>query len=105
MTSLFDSAVADRRKHTPWAEIDLKDFLTDLAINADYTPITLQVQYRPSVASRLWWSLTWKSEDGEEHQAEAQTMELCLWRAAEMELRLRAKEEKRAQGTKTAPPV
>lgn len=95
MTSLFDSAVYQRRNATPWAEIDLPYFLADLAQNGE-GPTSLQVNKRPSVSSRLWWTLTWKSVDGEEHRAEAQTMGLCLWRAAEMELRLRAKEEKNA---------
>ena len=109
MSSLFDSNVRDRRNHTEWAVMSLTAFMKDMAISGGSLaisgqerrpgehvncPVRLTCQYRHSVASRYWWTIEWADELGIEHRAEAQELDLCLWRAAEMELQVRKKEEK-----------
>ncbi|SRR6266566_7806820 len=93
MTSLFDTTVYQARRAVEWAEIDLEYFLKDIAINGQ-GPATLGVHYRPDVSTRYWWTITWKSVDGEQHHMSAQTMQLCLWRAAIRERQIREKQEK-----------
>jgi len=91
MTSLFESRVYQREKHTPWARIDLIRFMKEMALSADKETVSLHVIYRPSVASRFWWVLSWIGPDGERYEAEAQHLDKCLWRAAEIQLQLEAK--------------
>ena len=101
MTSMFDSNVRDRRDHTPWAIMSLSAFIRDMALMGGSQaeervncPVTLTCHYRHSVASRFWWTIQWTDEHGEKHEASAQELDLCLWRAAEMELRVRKRQEK-----------
>ena len=97
MTSLFDSNVYERRKHTPWAEVNLEDFMRDMAVSTiDFKKVTLTCHYRHSVASRYWWAIEWTDESGVEHLAEAQELNLCLWRAAQMELQARERQKREA---------
>ena len=101
MTSMFDSNVRDRRDHTEWAVMSLTAFMKDMALSGNSQteeratcPVTLTCHYRHSVASRFWWTVTWTDEQGEKHEASAQELDLCLWRAAEMEIRARKRQEK-----------
>lgn len=104
MTSQFDTDVRNRRNRTPWAHMSAKSFMTEMMYNGapkgkdDHpTAVAIQVIYRPDVASRQWWTITWPSESGERLEASAQELELALWRAAEMELsRRQARAEKAA---------
>ncbi len=91
MTSMFESSVYQREHHTLWARVDLIMFMKDVALNADHETVGLSLVYRPSVASRFWWVLSWVGPDGERHEAEAQHLDKCLWRAAEIQCRLEAK--------------
>lgn len=93
MTSLFDSAVYEARRAIEWAEIVPEDFLKDVVLNGQGLA-TLGCNYRPDVSTRFWWTIVWKSIDGEQHSASAQTMQLCLWRAAVREKQIREKVEK-----------
>lgn len=86
MSSLFDSRVYQRRNETPWAVMSLSAFMKEMMYQGK---ITFSLQYRPSVASRQWYTLEWVGEDGEQHQTEAQEWDLCLWRAAQIELQVR----------------
>lgn len=101
MSSLFDTLVHRRRNATPWAKMSLAHFLTDAAysgapvkVDEQAQPATISVVFRPDVASRMWWTVSWTGEDRERREASAQELDLALWRAAEMELtaRTRAKE-------------
>jgi hypothetical protein len=105
MTSMFDSDVRDRRDHTEWAVMSLSAFMRDMAITGNSQteergtyPVTLTCHYRHSVASRYWWTITWTDEHGVKHEASAQELDLCLWRAAEMELRARKRQEQPEDG-------
>jgi len=88
MTTLFDSEVYARRRATPYTQINLVELLKDLALMAPVHPddirwsreATLSV-HRADVATRFWWTLKWKDEEGE-HLADGQELQLCLWRAA-----------------------
>lgn len=104
MTSLFDSRVRDRRNHTEWATMSLSAFMKDMAISGGSgteertnCPVRLTCHYRASVASRYWWTIEWTDEQGEQHRAEAQELDLCLWRAAEIETQIRAKSGEQTQ--------
>ncbi len=93
MSSLFDSEVYQRRRATPCTRIDIEALLKRIALHQDdgeghqLVDVTLTVHYRPDVASRFWWSLQWKAEDGEERILWAQELDLLLWRAATSEAR------------------
>lgn len=95
MTSLFDTAVRNRKHHTPWTEIDAFRFMRDMAMNGAGTAaenaVKISVQYRRDVASRFWWTIEWTGADGERHEQTAQDLDLLLWRAAEAELQIEAK--------------
>lgn len=95
MSSLFDTAVRNRKQHTPWTEIDAFRFMRDMSMNGIGTDaenaVKISVQYRRDVASRFWWTIEWTGTDGERHEQTAQDLDLLLWRAAEAELQIEAK--------------
>ena len=84
MSSLFDSEVYAARERIPWAEVSVEAFMSDAAANGE---VKLEVFSRPSVSSRLWWSITWTDCDGKERGVSSQSLHLCLWRAAVVERR------------------
>jgi hypothetical protein len=93
---MFDTDVYQRKNHTPWARMNLFSFMKEMALNKpDDTieSVKIEVVYRHSVASRFWWRITWWSEEGTLCQTEGQELDLCLWRAAEMEMRIRRRLE------------
>lgn len=107
MTSQFDTDVRNRRNKTPWAQMSAKSFMTEMMFNGapkgkdDHaTAVAIQVIYRPDVASRQWWTITWPSESGERLEASAQQLDIALWRAAEMEL---SRRQARAEAGGTVP--
>lgn len=99
MSSLFDSAVRERRAHTPWARVSPARFLKEAAMNVpDGAPVrdhevVLRCHERPDVASRFWWTLEWTGEDSERHVVDSQYQDLLFWRAAEEAMRARARAE------------
>jgi hypothetical protein len=96
---MFDTAVRERRQHTPWARINLVAFMREMLWNAPYESdvrehaTVLRVSARPSVASREWWTLEWTTATGQRGHVEAQYVDLLLWRAAEHEMQQREREE------------
>lgn len=88
MSTLFDSEVYAARNHTPWTTIKLAELMRDLATEG--SDVKLECEARPSVASRFWWRLSWTTEDGRRWLVDAQTLDLCLWRAAVREQKTRA---------------
>jgi hypothetical protein len=80
MSTIFESAVYNLRKQAPFARPCPMDLMTEKAFESDRGIVIFSVQHRPSVASRLWWSIRWR-ENGSAIQASAQDWELCLWRA------------------------
>lgn len=86
--------VRERRNATPWASMNLHAFMHDMALNGQAL-VSLTCVYRPDVASRFWWTVEWTDEQGEKHEASAQELDLCLWRAAEKELQARQRIEKK----------
>lgn len=95
MSSMFDTAVYNRRKQTPWARINVIQFLKDMCFNDEqHRSMSLSVHYRPDVASRFWWVINWTGADGKRYEQSAQELDLCLWRAAEAELRIEDLESK-----------
>lgn len=85
---LFDSKVYQRRNETPWAIMSLPAFMKEMAINGQ-AEVSFSCKYRPSVASRFWYTITWTDEQGTQHSASSQEWDLCLWRAAEIEIQTR----------------
>jgi hypothetical protein len=100
MGSLFESEVYAARNHTPWAAIKLAELMRDLATEG--SDVKLECAARPSVASRFWWTLSWTTEDGRRWLVDAQTLDLCLWRAAVREQKTRTEIE---QARRPAPPA
>lgn len=93
MSTLFDSKVYDRRRQTPWARMNVVAFMRDMMTNREPDSqvtsalgVILTCRYRHDVASRTWWTIEWTTVDGGRCRAEAQELDLCLWRAAETEL-------------------
>lgn len=86
MSSLFDSNVYQRRNETPWAEMSLSAFMDEMMFSGK---VTFSCEYRPRVASRQWYTIEWIDEDGIQHSQCAQEWDLCLWRAAQIELQVR----------------
>lgn len=82
MSSMFDSAVYSLRKAAPFTTPDIINFLANKAYAADGAVI-LEVHYRKSVSSRLWWSITWH-EDRQAYGVSAQEWDLCVWRAIQL---------------------
>lgn len=76
-----DSGVYRARNTVPWARIDVGGLLQDLTQH-DEEEVRLTVRHRPSVLSRMWWTIHWTSENGLEYGVSAQTLQLCAWRAA-----------------------
>lgn len=85
MSSLFDSLVRQRRQQTPWARVDAERLIRDLALTWEdaTSDVTLTARYRRSVASDMWYTLSWIDEEGQTHKVEASDWDLLLWRAAE----------------------
>lgn len=110
MSSMFDTLVRERREHTPWAKVNAFQFMKEMALNVPSNnsvwehAAELKVIYRPSVASRFWWTLTWSSVDGERKSVDAQELDLCLWRAAEVETEAIAKLERERERKPWASP-
>ena len=98
MSSLFDTEVYQRRNHTPWASVNFLHFVRDMVWNGGgkdplKDQVVFRARYRHDVASRVWFSLEWTGEDGERHNAEAQDFGLLLWRAAEIEMKVKEKKK------------
>ena len=105
MVSTFDSAVYQRRKHTPWAKMSLLAFAKEMCFNEHIgnqygneveTEVMLKIKPRHDVDTRYWYELTWVSADGEWHTVSAKELDLCLFRAAEIELHNQADEHPQA---------
>lgn len=88
MSSIFDTAVHAMRKGAPFTAPQPMAFIKHMARDAwaerGDVAVVLEVFYRHSVASRLWWVLTWWTEDGEKREAAAQEWDLCFWRAIQI---------------------
>jgi len=95
VSSLFDSRVYQRRNETPWAVMSLSAFMKEMAYSGK---VSFSCVYRPSVASRQWYTIEWTDENGDRRIAEAQEWDLCLWRAAQTELQVR-EQRKTAEGS------
>lgn len=110
MSSLFDSSVSRRRNETPWARMNFVAFARDMATNgfSSGAPVSNAVEltctYRHDVSSGFWWAIRWTCADGERRLAESQEFDLCLWRAAEMELEIEARVKSEKADAVTTPP-
>lgn len=119
MSTMFESAVRDRRAHTPWARMSAAGFMADMIWHeveptnskaaeafetrdgSKYLAVVLSVRYRPDVVTRRWWILEWTGADGEQHFADGQELDLVLWRAAELELAVSRRTDERAGDRQT----
>lgn len=104
MTSLFDTLVRERRNHTQWAHINAFQFMKEMALNSPHDAnkweheAILKVHYRPDVSSRYWWTIEWTGEDGQRYSTDSQELDLCLWRAAQIETRTQETQRKSNDG-------
>jgi hypothetical protein len=105
VSSLFDSAVYQRRKQTPWARMALLAFAHEMAYNEQtHTSggtkldeprpghVTVTITYRHDVSSRFWYEIEWIDEEGRVCSTASQDFDLMLWRAAQHVLAAREKE-------------
>lgn len=82
MSSMFDTAVHSLKKGVPFAKPSVVDFMA-WQVDTWAEECSFTCVYRRSVASRHWWTMTWK-EDGREYSVSAQEWVLCLWRAVQV---------------------
>lgn len=80
MSSFFDSAVHSLRKHAPFANPSILHFMKEAVLN-NGGDARLTIDYRPAVATRIWWQLEWTDQKGEHREVSAQELNLCAWRA------------------------
>ena len=80
---MFESAVHALRKRAAFAKPDIGEFMARKAYEDGCGEVVLTVNYRHSVASRLWWSVGWE-QDGQRREVSAQEVELCMWRAIQL---------------------
>lgn len=108
MSGEFDSRVYARRQHTPWARMSLTAFMSEVMYRSNKENITqhaaLYLSYRPDVASNKWWTIEWYGEDQETHDASAQDLDLCLFRAAEIDLNISKEIREREKISANPPP-
>ncbi|MCK9593202.1 MAG: hypothetical protein M0Q91_14455 [Methanoregula sp.] len=75
--------------------MNIAAFMADAMYRSNKDGITqhvaLYLSYRPEVSTRKWWTIEWYGEDQERHDASAQDLDLCLFRAAEIDLRVSEK--------------
>lgn len=90
MSSVFETEVYTARRRVRWADINVDDFLRELA--GESREVKLEVDYRPSVRTRTWYRLSWKDTDGQGYSVDGETLQLCLWRAAIRHLKTEAKQ-------------
>jgi hypothetical protein len=108
MSSLFEGEVRDRRElATPWAHIDFERFVRSVGLYDEGVPgedgqvrrgVMFTAVPRPSVQSRMWYTLEWTGEDEKRHMVESQYFDLLMWRAAHLETNIRQAEERQAAG-------
>jgi hypothetical protein len=77
VSSAFDSEVYAERNRLPGVSVNLARLMQHLMWLCEPHKATLEVEYRPDVETSQWWTLRW----GDQFAA-AQTLELCLFRAA-----------------------
>jgi hypothetical protein len=86
MSSEFDLRVRERREHTPWAVVSIERLMREMLWGARQGKmnVTLSCEYRADVDTRTWWTLRWNNVQDAPCFAAAKSLELCLWRAAEL---------------------
>lgn len=105
MSSWFDSVVYDRRRKNQWMTPSLlafaRDVLSNIWLDKDDqsdTSVVFTAVNRPDVASRVWYTLEWLSEDGKRKSVSAQEFDLVMWRAAVTEMDVREEAERKRVG-------
>lgn len=98
MSSMFDTNVYHKRRRNEFLSPSIMQFMKHMAVNEQqfhshgqkldepiqHPDIKLTVSYRPSVASRFWYTLQWVDVDNKNHQVDAQDLDLLGWRAIQM---------------------
>ena len=79
-----------RKNDWKYTKIDWMAFLkhmaqTDHKEEGVFPNVVLTVSYRPSVASRYWWTLEWTDWNSEKHSVSAQRFDLLVERASELQ--------------------
>ena len=90
MSRMFDSEVYATRRRFPFAEVSIAPLMEEACMRecteewrgedkSDEARLTCY--YRHSVASRIWWTLSFVGEDGKRREISAQKFDLLCWRA------------------------
>lgn len=53
--------------------------------NPNHARAVLTCAPRPDVRTRFWWTLEWLGADNRMHRAEGESIDLLMWRAAEVQ--------------------
>lgn len=102
MSSIFDTAVYNLRNSCPFALPQPMKFIEEKTRDGN-RPVTLCCWPRPSVASRLWWEITWTEANGETYHASAQEWPLAFWRAIQTHKQNQRRAELESQGVTAGP--
>ena len=89
MTTEFDAQVRKRQEETPWARMSMTAFAHEMCANLGDISLPgfqLEVRCRPSVVTGYWYTVKWVGADQGRYEVSSQSLDLCLWRAAEQEL-------------------
>ena len=78
------------------------DLMAEKAWESDNGIVIFSVATRPSVSSRLWWSMQWRWK-GTKYRVSAQDWELCLWRAIQLHKQLERQAELESKPVTWAP--
>lgn len=103
MSTLFDSQVNALRDSIPFVHPSATEFMR--ALSAEEGEVILRCASLPEVASRYWWTITWTDIDGQEHQAAAQTLNLCMWRAIQLHMDLASRPNGHTTKSATSDPA
>lgn len=108
MGSWFDSLVYHRRNQTPWASVGFLRFVKEMLWNEPLessidkgareihyeSRVVFTATNRPDVASRVWYELEFTAYDGKRKSVSSQDFDLLMWRAAQVEIEARERDER-----------
>lgn len=105
MGSWFDTQVQNLRNKIPFVSPSLLSFIDTVIYNerGDFNKggildehfkrdVVFMCHYRPDVASRRWYTLSWVESDDSRLEVSAQKYDLLLWRAIQAHINVQEQE-------------
>src|SRR5438270_129785 len=87
------------RPETPWSVVSVRAFMADMLYHepqetTEIFPARARLSVEPHACQTgCWWTMEWIGADGVKHSIGASRLDLCMRRAAEIEVELRARLE------------